>query len=132
MRDPLERQSPRVHAVGEENRQRGLDPGNAAAWYTQFRVRADVGTARLTAYDVTNGADIASVDWTQRGWGVVDTSGVLPHQSGTYRMFFAATQFGTVEPQLMVVANGISTRNDRKGTTAKERPQRRPGLARCE
>ena len=30
MRDPLERQSPRVHAVGEENRQRSLDPGNAA------------------------------------------------------------------------------------------------------
>ena len=38
-------------------------------WYVQVDVRADVGTARLSAYDVTNSATITSETYAYRGWG---------------------------------------------------------------
>ena len=55
-----------------------VDPTNAATWYVRANVRADVGTARLIAYDNTNGADIDTEDWTLRGWGVSDRQFALP------------------------------------------------------
>lgn len=49
----------------------GVDSANFPHYYIQALCRADVGTARLTVYDVTNGATIKSEDWTSDGWGVV-------------------------------------------------------------
>ena len=48
-----------------------VDPKFTARWLIAAECRAEVGTARLTAYDETNSADIDTEDWTSRGWGYV-------------------------------------------------------------
>ena len=55
-----------------------VDPSYETSWFMRAWVRADIGTARLIAYDVTNSADIDSVDWTSRGPGIVDLAFALP------------------------------------------------------
>lgn len=42
----------------------------------------------------------------ERGWGVLDTAGILPHQYGEFRLWFAATSPVVREPRLVVVSNG--------------------------
>lgn len=42
----------------------------------------------------------------ERGWGVLDTSGVLPGQYGTIKLWFAASSYAIAEPRIVVVANG--------------------------
>jgi hypothetical protein len=42
----------------------------------------------------------------ERGWGVLDTAGVLPEQHGTFRLWFAAGTLAVYEPRVVVVANG--------------------------
>lgn len=41
----------------------------------------------------------------ERGWGVLDTSGVLPGQFGTFKLWFAASSYAIAEPRIVVVAN---------------------------
>lgn len=55
-----------------------VDPTNSREWFVDVFVRADVGTARLVAYDVTNSANITTWDWTARGWGRLGGSFTLP------------------------------------------------------
>lgn len=55
-----------------------VDPGGSPDWSVWATVRADIGTARLTAYDVTNSAVIASEDWTARGFGTLAFTFRLP------------------------------------------------------
>ena len=55
-----------------------VNPTYAGQWWAYAIVRADVGTARLTAYDVTNSASIDTSDWSLRGWGVMAMSFSLP------------------------------------------------------
>lgn len=55
-----------------------VDAVNAPTWYVNVKVRANVGTARLIAYDVTNSAIILSKDWTTRGWGTLDFQFNIP------------------------------------------------------
>lgn len=55
-----------------------VDPTNSREWYVHVPVRADIGTARLIAYDVTNSATIESADWALRGWGTLDFQFTLP------------------------------------------------------
>ncbi|CAA9257003.1 MAG: hypothetical protein AVDCRST_MAG77-2479 [uncultured Chloroflexi bacterium] len=40
------------------------------------------------------------------GRGSVDTSGVLPRQAGTYRLWFAAATYRVLEPRLRVMSDG--------------------------
>lgn len=54
------------------------NPSSQAQWYIQALVRAEVGTARLTVYDVTNAATILSEDWDKLGWGIVNFSFQIP------------------------------------------------------
>jgi hypothetical protein len=42
----------------------------------------------------------------ERGWGVMDTIGILPGQSGTFRLLFTGRGPAGDPPRLMVVANG--------------------------
>jgi hypothetical protein len=42
----------------------------------------------------------------ERGWGVMDTIGVVPGQTGTFRLLFAGRGPAGDPPRLMVVANG--------------------------
>jgi hypothetical protein len=42
----------------------------------------------------------------ETGWGVVDTSGVLPEQYGTFRIWFAMNTYAPREPRIAVVVNG--------------------------
>jgi hypothetical protein len=42
----------------------------------------------------------------EMGWGVVDTSGVLPEQFGTFRIWFAMNTYTPHEPRVAVVVNG--------------------------
>lgn len=42
----------------------------------------------------------------QSGWGVMDTSGALPGQFGSFRIWFLATGSRIVEPNIRVVING--------------------------
>jgi hypothetical protein len=55
-----------------------VNPTFASAWHVRAVVQADVGTARLIAYDVTNSAEIESEDYTLRGHGLIDFSFELP------------------------------------------------------
>lgn len=55
-----------------------VDPDLSPTWRVRVRVRADIGTARLIAYDVTNSANIDTVDWTSRGAGVINLQFALP------------------------------------------------------
>ncbi len=55
-----------------------VDPTNSPQWYVQTEVRADVGTARLIAYDKTNSATIQSTDYTSRGTGTIEFYFSLP------------------------------------------------------
>lgn len=55
-----------------------VDPTNAPTWFVRAVVRADIGTARLIPYDVTNSANITTEDWTNRGWGVIEITFTLP------------------------------------------------------
>jgi hypothetical protein len=45
----------------------------------------------------------------ENGWGSLDTSGVIPGQYGTFRLYFAAGTYEPLEPRLRVVANGDTT-----------------------
>jgi hypothetical protein len=42
----------------------------------------------------------------ERGWGVLDTSGILPGRSGTFRLWFTGRATTVPVPRVMVVANG--------------------------
>ena len=42
----------------------------------------------------------------ERGWGTLDTDGVIPGQFATYRLWFAAATYEPLEPHLRIVANG--------------------------
>lgn len=42
----------------------------------------------------------------EQGWGVLDTSGILPLQFGTFRVWFVAPKAGVVEPHVRVVIDG--------------------------
>ena len=59
-----------------------VDPTYAGPWHGRAYVRADIGTARLIPYDVTNSAAIsvstALSDWTLRGYGIIDFTFTLP------------------------------------------------------
>jgi hypothetical protein len=41
-----------------------------------------------------------------RGWGVLDTAGVLGRRYGTFRLWFAVGDYAVQEPQVAIVANG--------------------------
>jgi hypothetical protein len=41
-----------------------------------------------------------------RGRGTLDTTGVIPGQYATYKLWFAAGTYAPLEPQLLIVANG--------------------------
>jgi hypothetical protein len=56
----------------------GATAGLQNSWFVEARVRADVGTATLIAYDVTNSANIATETWTARGWGTVSFTFTIP------------------------------------------------------
>ena len=43
----------------------------------------------------------------ERGWGSLDTSGVIPGQYGTFKLWFAAGTYAPLEPRIQVVANGV-------------------------
>jgi hypothetical protein len=69
-------------------------------------------------WDAEFGRDFVFLDSDPKPWrvtqdgtgrGAVDTSGVLPRQEGSYRLWFAATTYRVVEPRLRVVANGTHT-----------------------
>ena len=45
----------------------------------------------------------------EQGWGSLDTSGVLPGNFATFRLFFAVGTYEAVEPELRVIANGTTT-----------------------
>lgn len=55
-----------------------VDPTYARDWYVTALVRAQVGTARLIAYDNTNAANITTQDWTNQGWGRIGFQFQLP------------------------------------------------------
>ena len=58
-----------------------VDPTNAGPWYVQALVRAQIGTATLRPYDVTNSANIAvsgTQTWALRGWGLINLTFNLP------------------------------------------------------
>jgi hypothetical protein len=42
----------------------------------------------------------------ERGWGVLDTAGVLGRQYGTFHLWFVIDTYAVYEPRVMVVANG--------------------------
>jgi hypothetical protein len=42
----------------------------------------------------------------ERGWGVMDTAGVLGRRYGTFRLWFAVGDYAVQEPQVTLVANG--------------------------
>ena len=42
----------------------------------------------------------------ERGWGVLDTAGILGHQYGEFLLWFAASSPVAREPRMVVVANG--------------------------
>jgi hypothetical protein len=42
----------------------------------------------------------------ERGWGIVDTAGVLPHRDGLFRLWFAASIRDVRMPTVIVVVNG--------------------------
>jgi hypothetical protein len=42
----------------------------------------------------------------ENGWGSLDTSGIIPGQYGTFRLYFAAGTYEPLEPRLRVIANG--------------------------
>lgn len=42
----------------------------------------------------------------ETGWGVLDTTGVLPGQFGTFRIWFAMNTYTPHEPRIAVIANG--------------------------
>lgn len=75
-------QSLQVQAAGANGRVRStsifVDPTYGGSWYAQAKVRAQTGTARFSAYNVTAGTLIASVDWTNQGWGTVELPFTLP------------------------------------------------------
>jgi len=45
----------------------------------------------------------------ENGWGSLDTSGVIPGQYGTFRLYFAAGTYEPLEPRLRIIANGNTT-----------------------
>lgn len=47
-------------------------PSMRTGFYCRALVRADIGTARFQAYDVTNAAVLKTVDWADEGWGLLD------------------------------------------------------------
>ena len=49
-----------------------VSPSQRTGYYCRALVRADIGTARLTAYDVTNAAVLKTADWADEGWGFID------------------------------------------------------------
>ena len=75
-------QSLRVLATGATGRVRSqtiaVNPTWAGSWYAQVKTRAAVGTARFSAYNATSGTLIASVEWTNQGWGLVELPFTLP------------------------------------------------------
>lgn len=54
--------------------------------------------------------DSAPAPWRVRrntdGWGVLDTAGVMPHQAGTFRLWFAIGTETPVEPRILFVSDG--------------------------
>jgi hypothetical protein len=55
-----------------------VDPANSGSYYVQARVRAASGTARLIAYDNTNGANIDTEDWVSPDWGTLGFTFSIP------------------------------------------------------
>lgn len=58
-----------------------VDPTNQPSWFAQALVRAQVGTATLLPYDVTNSANITvsgTQTWTAQGWGIISINFTLP------------------------------------------------------
>ena len=55
-----------------------VDPTYQSQFYLGARVRADIGTAKLIAWDLTNGAEIKAESWTSRGWGRINFTFDLP------------------------------------------------------
>ncbi|HXI16242.1 MAG TPA: hypothetical protein VNM48_07710 [Chloroflexota bacterium] len=43
----------------------------------------------------------------ERGWGSLDTAGVIPGEYGTFKLWFAAGTYAPLEPRIQVVANGV-------------------------
>lgn len=64
----------------------------------------------------------------EQGWGVLDTSGVLPMQFGTFELWFFANAPVVQEPRIVIVANGGTLIAD---TTARavHLEQQRPSTA---
>lgn len=60
------------------------DPQYGSQRTVLARVRADVGTATLRAYDVTNSAEIESETWSSRGWGYLSFTFTLPATCEAY------------------------------------------------
>lgn len=56
----------------------GLAVVGGDTYFVQARVRADVGTGTLIAYDSTNSANISTESWAYRGWGTLNFSFTIP------------------------------------------------------
>jgi hypothetical protein len=60
----------------------------------------------------------------ERGWGVLDTDGVLPRQFGTFRLWFAMNAYAVHEPRLAFVANGTTDIAEATASATHLLPQR--------
>lgn len=87
------------------------DPANFTQWYIQALVRADVGTATLTVYDVTNGATITSETWDKIGWGIVNFEFQIPSGCEVIeiRLGTSATNDDTYWNYVMVYPQGMQS-----------------------